>query len=109
MAAEGEAQAPDSPGFPTLVGGDPQVYLADSYVITLGFGPFTFLDHHLLPGAVGLRVHRSLQGFAGRRIPMLRSIGSQYIVLARKRRGASARPGLVWNTSRQSAARIPVT
>jgi D-aspartate ligase len=51
---------------------------------TLGFGPFTFWNHELLPGhAVGF--HRRLQRYADKGIPLLRSGGTQYLVLARKR------------------------
>jgi len=53
--------------------------------IALGFGPFTLFGHHLLPDSVGLRLHQALQLLAQRQFPVLRSLGSQYIVLARKR------------------------
>src|SRR5262249_37036596 len=53
--------------------------------MTLGFGPFTFFGHHLLPDDVGLKMHRMLQSLVQRQFPVLRSLGSQYIVLARKR------------------------
>ena len=53
--------------------------------VTLGFGPFTLFNHELLPPAMGLRVHRFLQRLADRRVPVIRSSGSQYIVLTRKR------------------------
>ena len=53
--------------------------------MTLGFGPFTFFGRRLLPDDVGLRMHRMLQRLVQRQFPVLRSLGSQYIVLARKR------------------------
>jgi SAM-dependent methyltransferase len=53
--------------------------------ITLGFGPFTFFGHHLFSDDVELRLHRMLQRLAHRKVRMLRSLGSQYIVFARKR------------------------
>jgi hypothetical protein len=52
--------------------------------ITLGFGPFTFFGHHLLPDDVGLGMHRMLQRLVQQQFPVLRSLGSQYIVFARK-------------------------
>ena len=52
--------------------------------VTLGFGPFTLFHHELLPPSMGLRVHRFLQGLADRRVPIIRSSGSEYIVLTRK-------------------------
>ena len=55
--------------------------------MTLGFGPFSFLGFRLLPDSVGVKVHRRLQELADRGLPLLRSAGGQYIVLAKK--GAS--------------------
>lgn len=52
---------------------------------TLGFGPFTWFNHPLLPDRAGLAVHHALQGLADRHLPVMRSAGYQYIVLARKR------------------------
>jgi 2-polyprenyl-3-methyl-5-hydroxy-6-metoxy-1,4-benzoquinol methylase len=51
---------------------------------TLGFGPFTFLHHRLLPEAQGLALHHRLQRLADRGVPVLRSLGVSYLVLARK-------------------------
>jgi ubiquinone/menaquinone biosynthesis C-methylase UbiE len=53
--------------------------------VTLGFGAFTLFNHEFLPPPIGLRVHRFLQGLADRRVPVIRSSGYQYVVLARKR------------------------
>lgn len=51
---------------------------------TLGFGPFTFCRIPLLPRSFGTALHHRLQRLADRGVPLLRSSGSQYIVLARK-------------------------
>ena len=51
---------------------------------TLGFGPFTFLHHRLLPEALGLPLHQWLQRLADRGVPVLRSTGVSYLVRARK-------------------------
>jgi predicted ATP-grasp superfamily ATP-dependent carboligase/ubiquinone/menaquinone biosynthesis C-methylase UbiE len=52
---------------------------------TIGFGPFTFLRISLFPGAFGVRLHRILQNAANRDTPILRSTGSQYLVLVQKK------------------------
>src|SRR5215204_2008131 len=52
---------------------------------TLGFGPFSFLARTLLPESVGIRLHHRLQALADRGVAGLRSTGSQYLLLARKR------------------------
>jgi hypothetical protein len=49
----------------------------------LGFGPFTFFGKEL-PNKIGLKLHRFLQERADQNVPILRSTGSQYIVLAQK-------------------------
>jgi len=51
---------------------------------TVGFGPFSFFGCKLLPDSSGVRVHERLQRLADRGMPVLRSMGTQYIVLARK-------------------------
>lgn len=51
---------------------------------TVGFGPFSFLGRKLLPDSSGVRVHRWLQKLANRGVPVVRSTGTQYIVLAKK-------------------------
>jgi SAM-dependent methyltransferase len=53
--------------------------------ITIGFGPFTFFEHLILPDRVGLRMHQVLQRLAQRQTPLLFLLGSQYIVFARKK------------------------
>jgi 2-polyprenyl-3-methyl-5-hydroxy-6-metoxy-1,4-benzoquinol methylase len=50
---------------------------------TVGFGPFSFLGRRL-PDHYGRRVHRRLQDLADQGVPMLRSVGTHYVVLARK-------------------------
>jgi predicted ATP-grasp superfamily ATP-dependent carboligase/ubiquinone/menaquinone biosynthesis C-methylase UbiE len=51
---------------------------------TIGFGPFTFWRRPVLSEPRGMRLHRTLQGVAGRGVPLVRSTGAQYLVLARK-------------------------
>jgi ubiquinone/menaquinone biosynthesis C-methylase UbiE len=51
---------------------------------TLGFGPFSLLGRTVLPESVGVEAHNALQRYADRNIPLLRSTGAQYLVLARK-------------------------
>jgi ubiquinone/menaquinone biosynthesis C-methylase UbiE len=53
---------------------------------TLGFGPFSFLGRTLLPQSLGISLHYRLQALADRGVAGLRSTGSQYVVLGRKRR-----------------------
>ncbi|HUZ48079.1 MAG TPA: methyltransferase domain-containing protein [Terriglobia bacterium] len=51
---------------------------------TLGFGPFTFLNCSLLPNSAGMKIHQWIQSLADHQVPVIRSAGSQYLVLARK-------------------------
>jgi ubiquinone/menaquinone biosynthesis C-methylase UbiE len=51
---------------------------------TLGFGPFSLLHHAILPESLGIRIHYQLQRLADRNVPVFRSRGAHYIVLARK-------------------------
>jgi SAM-dependent methyltransferase len=51
---------------------------------TVGFGPFSFLAHPLLQGRGGVAVHRRLQSLADHGFPLVRSVGSHQLVLARK-------------------------
>jgi 2-polyprenyl-3-methyl-5-hydroxy-6-metoxy-1,4-benzoquinol methylase len=51
---------------------------------TVGFGPFSFLGQKLLPDSSGIRLHHWLQNYADRGVPVVRSSGTHYIVLARK-------------------------
>ncbi len=50
----------------------------------LGFGPFTLLSRPALPMKAGIRLHLALQRAADNGAPVLRLLGSQYLVLARK-------------------------
>lgn len=51
---------------------------------TLGFGPFTCFKQKMLPDPIGIRIHRILQALADRQFPVLRSLGTEYVVLARR-------------------------
>jgi ubiquinone/menaquinone biosynthesis C-methylase UbiE len=57
--------------------------------VALGFGPFTIFSHEVLPRAAGLNLNNWLQSMADRGTPILRSSGSQYLFLLRKRSGGS--------------------
>jgi ubiquinone/menaquinone biosynthesis C-methylase UbiE len=50
----------------------------------IGFGPFTFMERRFLSDRLALRLHRTLQASADRDLPLIRSLGAQYIVVARK-------------------------
>ena len=52
---------------------------------SVGFGPFTFFGHRLFPDGMGIKIHQKLQEYADKGYPILRSTGSQYIVLATKK------------------------
>jgi SAM-dependent methyltransferase len=52
--------------------------------LTVGFGGFTVFNRALLPGWLDLRVHDLLQRAADRGLPLVRSSGSQHVVLARR-------------------------
>jgi SAM-dependent methyltransferase len=60
--------------------------------MTLGFGPFTFLNYRLLGESVGIRAHFKLQRLADQGVPLLRSAGLEYVVLAKKPDGRSDCP-----------------
>jgi SAM-dependent methyltransferase len=51
---------------------------------TLGFGPFTFCNRRLLTEEAGWKLHLWLQDLADNGVPLLRSAGLVYLVLARK-------------------------
>ncbi len=51
---------------------------------TLGFGPFSFFRRSVLRGSLGTALHHRLQRLADRNVPVFRSTGTQYLVLARK-------------------------
>lgn len=50
----------------------------------VGYGPFTLFERKILSDKLGVRVNRLLQSWSERRISVLQTVGSQYIVLARK-------------------------
>jgi ubiquinone/menaquinone biosynthesis C-methylase UbiE len=50
----------------------------------LGFGPFGLMGRRIVPESVGVPVNRYLQSLADRGWPVLRSTGSQQLVLARR-------------------------
>ena len=52
---------------------------------TLGFGTFSFAGVPLFSERTGVRIQRLLQALADDGWPLLRSLGSQYVALARKR------------------------
>ena len=51
---------------------------------SVGFGPFTFFGHRLFSNGVGVKIQQKLQNYADNGYPLLRSAGSQYILLATK-------------------------
>jgi hypothetical protein len=51
---------------------------------TIGFGPFTLFGYRVLPGWLEPRLHQWFQRRADRGTPGIRSVGAQYLVLARK-------------------------
>jgi ubiquinone/menaquinone biosynthesis C-methylase UbiE len=51
---------------------------------SVGFGPFTFLGHRLFSDATGLKIQQKLQQYADDGYPLIRSTGSQYILVAKK-------------------------
>ena len=58
---------------------------------TIGFGPFTLGTRSVLSEEVGWKWHLRLQELADAGVPMLRSAGLVYLVLARRREAVSAR------------------
>jgi ubiquinone/menaquinone biosynthesis C-methylase UbiE len=52
-------------------------------VETLGFGPFWLLDK-LLSNRAQVRLHRALQYFSDRHVPLVRAVGAHHIVIAQK-------------------------
>lgn len=59
---------------------------------TIGFGPFTFRGHTLLPDGLGTRLHRRLER-AGEDHPRLRGDGWHYLVAGVKDAARPAAPG----------------
>jgi hypothetical protein len=50
----------------------------------MGFDPFTILNHRILSAEAGARIQQKLRKYADRRYPILRTVGSQEIILAKK-------------------------
>lgn len=59
--------------------------------VTHGFGPFSFMGRSVFSEVDGVRLHHLLQAAADEGHPLLRELGAQYFVLARKPNGAQAR------------------
>ncbi len=49
---------------------------------TIGFGPFTLGGRPVVPTPLGLALHDRLQRLADRNVPVVRSLGIEYLVLA---------------------------
>ena len=62
----------------------PAVRLEKLKGMTVGFKPFYFRNYQLLPQSIGVKMHQKLQSLADRGLPLIRSAGIAYIVLARK-------------------------
>jgi ubiquinone/menaquinone biosynthesis C-methylase UbiE len=54
--------------------------------MTVGFGPFSFGSRPLLPDRAGITLHERLQRLADRGLPVVRSGGWHYLVVAHKQR-----------------------
>jgi ubiquinone/menaquinone biosynthesis C-methylase UbiE len=52
---------------------------------SVGFGPFTLFGHRLFSEASGVKIQEKLQEYSDKGYPILRSTGSQYIVLATRK------------------------
>ncbi len=52
--------------------------------MTLGFGPFSLFRRTIVPEPLGTALHHRLQRLADRGVPVFRSAGAHYLVLARK-------------------------
>jgi len=51
---------------------------------TLGFAHFTFFSRHLFTAATSAKLHGALQRLADKNVPVVRLLGNQHIVLAKK-------------------------
>lgn len=51
---------------------------------SIGFGPFTIFGHNIFCDKLGAKIQTKLQQYAENDFPILRSIGSQYVILGRK-------------------------
>ena len=52
--------------------------------VMFGFGPVSFFGHQLPSGSLAVRLENKLQRLCDGKLPVLRSMGAQYLVLARK-------------------------
>jgi hypothetical protein len=52
--------------------------------LTLGFGPLTIFGRSVLPASVTIRMNEALQRSADSGTPVIRALGTQHLVLARK-------------------------
>jgi ubiquinone/menaquinone biosynthesis C-methylase UbiE len=90
LAAAGRRPADDSIARPALHSrADLDRLLEESGLtktvgLTLGFGPFTILGRQVLPASVTIRMNRALQRWADAGTPLVRALGTQHLVLARK-------------------------
>jgi hypothetical protein len=62
------------------------VGLVKSRSMTLGFGPFSFLRCNFIPAPFSIKLHRWLQRLADRKVPIVRTTGTQYLVMTTKAR-----------------------
>jgi 2-polyprenyl-3-methyl-5-hydroxy-6-metoxy-1,4-benzoquinol methylase len=51
---------------------------------TIAFGPITLMNKRIFSDSTGKTIHRLFQRMAERNVPLIRSAGSQYLVLAQK-------------------------
>jgi ubiquinone/menaquinone biosynthesis C-methylase UbiE len=61
-----------------------QANLTNMTNANIGFGPFTFLGHNIFCDRIGVKIDEKLQQYADKRLPVFRSLGSQYVILGRK-------------------------
>ncbi len=54
--------------------------------LTLGFGPVTLFHRRVLPNSFGMALHHWLQRLADRSVPVFRSAGVAYLIVAKKSR-----------------------
>ena len=58
--------------------------LAKAVGLTLGFGPLTMLGREVLPARMTIRINQALQRSADAGTPVIRALGTQHLILARK-------------------------
>lgn len=57
---------------------------------TIGFGPFSLFSRLVIPEPFGTTLHRRMQHLADKGVPLLRSTGGHYLVVAEKASGGEA-------------------